>query len=175
MILAIVPFGFLGAALGHVVMGLEFTMLSLFGMIALTGVVVNDSIVLIDFINHRLEKGMPLHEALQEAGVRRFRPVILTSVTTVAGLTPLLLETSFQGQVLVPMANSLAFGLMVATAIVLILVPALYCLYFRLTGRSEETTSPPPSTPAFVETYTPVVESLFDAELVASDQVSESA
>jgi hypothetical protein len=73
------------------------------------------------------------------------------------------------------MANSLAFGLMVATAIVLILVPALYCLYFRLTGRSEETTSPPPSTPAFVETYTPVVESLFDAELVASDQVSESA
>ena len=74
LILAIVPFGFIGAALGHAVMGLEFTMLSVFGMIALTGVVVNDSIVLIDFINHRLEAGMPLREALREAGVRRFRP-----------------------------------------------------------------------------------------------------
>jgi multidrug efflux pump subunit AcrB len=132
IILAIVPFGFVGAALGHALMGLEFTLLSVFGMIALTGVVVNDSIVLIDFINHRLESGMPLYEALREAGVRRFRPVILTSITTVAGLTPMLLETSFQGQILVPMANSMAFGLLVATALVLILVPTLYCLYHRV-------------------------------------------
>ncbi len=131
LILAIVPFGFIGAALGHAVMRLDFTMLSLFGMIALTGVVVNDSIVLIDFINHRLEAGMKLREALREAGVRRFRPVILTSVTTVAGLTPMLLERSFQGQILVPMATSLAFGLIAATALILILVPTMYALYDR--------------------------------------------
>lgn len=131
LILIIIPFGFIGAALGHAVMGLEFTMLSLFGMIALTGVVVNDSIVLIDFINHRVEAGVPLHDALVDAGRRRFRPVILTSVTTVAGLTPMLLERSFQGQLLVPMATSLAFGLLVATALVLVLVPTTYCLYVR--------------------------------------------
>jgi multidrug efflux pump subunit AcrB len=134
LILAIVPFGFIGAALGHVVMGLEFTMLSMFGMIALTGVVVNDSIVLVDFINHRIEAGKPITEALVEAGKRRFRPVILTSITTVAGLTPMLLETSFQGQILIPMATSLAFGLMVATALILILVPTFYSIYARLSG-----------------------------------------
>ncbi|MHB8864904.1 MAG: efflux RND transporter permease subunit [Pirellulaceae bacterium] len=134
LILAMVPFGFIGAAIGHFLMGLEFTLLSLFGMIALTGVVVNDAIVLIDFINHRVEAGRPLYVALQEAGRRRFRPVILTSVTTVAGLTPMLLETSFQGQVLVPMATSLAFGLIVATAITLLLVPVLYLIYARATG-----------------------------------------
>jgi HAE1 family hydrophobic/amphiphilic exporter-1 len=134
LILAIVPFGFIGAALGHVVMGLEFTMLSMFGMIALTGVVVNDSIVLVDFINHRIEDGKPIAEALVEAGKRRFRPVILTSITTVAGLTPMLLETSFQGQILIPMATSLAFGLMVATALILILVPTFFSIYARVLG-----------------------------------------
>ena len=134
LILGIVPFGFIGAALGHVVMGLEFTLLSVFGMIALTGVVVNDSIVLIDFINHRIESGLPLYDALIDAGKRRFRPVILTSITTVAGLTPMLLETSFQGQILVPMATSLAFGLIVATALILVLVPTMYCVYARALG-----------------------------------------
>ena len=134
IILTIVPFGFLCAALGHAVMGLEFTILSLFGMIALTGVVVNDSIVLIDFINHRIAAGLPLREALVEAGMRRFQPVILTSITTIAGLTPMLLESSFQGQILVPMANSLAFGLAAATALILVLVPAMYCLYARAIG-----------------------------------------
>jgi HAE1 family hydrophobic/amphiphilic exporter-1 len=134
VILGVIPFGFIGATLGHMVMGLEFTLLSLFGMIALTGVVVNDSIVLIDFINHRLEAGMPLEAALVDAGRRRFRPVVLTSLTTVAGLTPMLLERSFQGQVLVPMATSVAFGLMVATALILVLVPILYSLYVSLVG-----------------------------------------
>ncbi len=134
LILAIVPFGFIGAAIGHFVMGLEFTLLSLFGMIALTGVVVNDSIVLIDFIDHRLEAGRPLYTALMEAGQRRFRAVLLTSLTTVAGLTPMLLERSFQGQILVPMATSLAFGIMCSTALVLILVPAMYVIYARLLG-----------------------------------------
>ncbi len=142
IILAIVPFGFIGAALGHVVMGLEFTMLSMFGMIALTGVVVNDSIVLVDFINHRVEDGRPLAEALLEAGQRRFRPVVLTSITTVAGLTPMLLETSFQGQVLIPMATSLAFGLLVATALILILVPTFYSIYGRLSGMEMDAPEP---------------------------------
>jgi multidrug efflux pump subunit AcrB len=155
LILAIVPFGFIGAALGHVLMGLEFTMLSMFGMIALTGVVVNDSIVLVDFINHRIQDGKPLLTALVEAGQRRFRPVILTSITTVAGLTPMLLETSFQGQILIPMATSLAFGLIFATALILILVPTFYSIYARLIGLgtsapdepTEISTRPPVSTP----------------------------
>jgi multidrug efflux pump subunit AcrB len=134
LILAIVPFGFIGAAIGHFIMGLEFTLLSLFGMIALAGVVVNDAIVLIDFINLRVEAGRPLYEALLETGQRRFRPVILTTVTTVGGLTPMLLETSFQGQILVPMATSLSFGLIVATALTLVLVPVMYLVYARATG-----------------------------------------
>jgi Cu/Ag efflux pump CusA len=147
-------------------------------MIALTGVVVNDSIVLIDFINHRIEAGMPLKRALQEAGVRRFRPVILTSITTVAGLTPLLLERSFQGQILVPMANSLAFGLLVATAVILVLVPALYCLYDRVSGRTRRTPgagAPPPTKPPEVQAAVPVPDPLYDAELVSPGQVGESA
>ncbi len=142
LILFAVPFGFIGAALGHVVMGLEFTLLSVFGMIALTGVVVNDAIVLIDFIDHRLEAGMGLLDALVEAGRRRFRPVILTSVTTVAGLTPMLLEKSFQGQVLIPMATSLAFGLMGSTVLVLVLIPAMYYVYARIIGVREPIATP---------------------------------
>jgi multidrug efflux pump subunit AcrB len=169
LILSIIPFGFIGAALGHAVMGLEFTMLSMFGMIALTGVVVNDSIVLIDFINHRLEDGKPLSQALVEAGKRRFRPVILTSITTVAGLTPMLLETSFQGQILIPMATSLAFGLIVATALILILVPTFFSIYARLMGlgsvepETEETTVPMPVAAPVPQAPLPVP----DAEVVS--------
>jgi hydrophobic/amphiphilic exporter-1 (mainly G- bacteria), HAE1 family len=102
MILTIIPFGFMGAIWGHAILGLPLTIFSMFGLVALTGVVVNDSIVLVDFINHRVQEGTPLRTALLEAGRRRFRPVLLTSITTVAGLTPLLLETSFQAQVLDP-------------------------------------------------------------------------
>jgi multidrug efflux pump subunit AcrB len=97
--------------------------------VALTGVVVNDSIVLIDFINHRVRDGVPLREALVDAGRRRFRAVLLTSVTTIAALVPLLLETSFQAQVLIPMATSLCFGLMLTTLLVLLLVPVMYLVY----------------------------------------------
>ena len=107
---------------------------SLFGMVALTGVVVNDSIVLIDFMNRRVRSGMPLEEAILDAGRRRFRPVMLTSMTTVAALLPILLERSFQAQVVIPMATSLAFGLLFATILVLVLVPALYLLYCRILG-----------------------------------------
>lgn len=134
MILAIVPFGIVGAILGHALMGLDFTLFSFFGMIALTGVVVNDSIVLIDFINKETRAGIPLDDALILAGQRRFRPVMLTSITTIAGLTPMLLETSFQAQVLIPMATSLCFGLLVGTLLILILIPTYYRVYGLMIG-----------------------------------------
>lgn len=129
LILAIIPFGIVGAILGHAVMGLPLTLFSFFGLVALTGVVVNDSIVLIDFINHRIRDGFPIQEALLDAGRRRFRPVLLTSLTTLAGLFPILMETSFQAQILIPMATSLSFGLLLATILVLVLVPVFYQIY----------------------------------------------
>lgn len=133
LILLIIPFGVVGAIWGHLFMGLPVTLFSLFGLVALTGVIVNDSIVLIDFINHRVAEGMEIKDALLEAGRRRFRPVLLTSITTVAGLLPLLTERSFQAQVLIPMAASLVFGLILATVLILLLVPTFYLLYSRLT------------------------------------------
>lgn len=129
LILAIVPFGMIGAVWGHAFLGLPLTLFSMFGLVALAGVVVNDSIVLIDFINSRVRAGVDPVDALLESGRRRFRPILLTSMTTIAGLMPLLTETSFQAQLLIPMATSLAFGLMVATVLVLMLVPVLYMLY----------------------------------------------
>ncbi|TWT94204.1 efflux RND transporter permease subunit [Neorhodopirellula pilleata] len=129
LILAIIPFGMIGAVWGHALLGLPLTLFSMFGLVALAGVVVNDSIVLIDFINSRVRAGVKPVEALLESGRRRFRPIMLTSLTTIAGLMPLLTETSFQAQLLIPMATSLAFGLMVATVLVLLLVPVLYMLY----------------------------------------------
>jgi multidrug efflux pump subunit AcrB len=144
IIMAIIPFGAIGAILGHAVMGLELTLFSVFGMVALTGVVVNDSIVLVDFINHRVRDGMPLHDALVEAGRRRFRPVLLTSLTTIAGLIPILLETSFQAQVLIPMAASLCFGLMTATSLILVLVPVFYSLVFQVVDKFSQATGHAP-------------------------------
>ena len=132
LILAVVPFGMIGAVWGHGLLGLPLTLFSMFGLVALAGVVVNDSIVLIDFINARVRGGEPPFEALLDAGSRRFRPILLTSMTTIAGLLPLLMETSFQAQLLIPMATSLAFGLMVATGLVLLLIPVLYMLYLYL-------------------------------------------
>jgi len=134
LIMMIIPFGAIGAIAGHAVLGLPITMFSLFGLVALTGVVVNDSIVLIDFINDRIRKGMPPAEALIDAGRRRFRPVLLTSVTTIAGLTPILMEKSLQAQFLIPMATSLCFGITMSTLLVLILVPSFYQVLGRLTG-----------------------------------------
>ena len=131
IIMAVIPFGAIGAIWGHYVMDLPLTLFSVMGLVALTGVVVNDSIVLVDFINKQLKEGVPLEEALREAGLRRFRPVLLTSLTTIAGLFPLLMETSLQAQLLVPMATSLCFGLMVATFLVLFLVPTFYLIYAR--------------------------------------------
>lgn len=129
IILAIIPFGWLGAILGHWIMDIDLTLFSFFGLIALTGVVVNDSIVLVDFVNRRVREGVPLFDALMSAGMRRFRPIMLTSFTTVAGLFPMLLETSLQAQVLIPMACSLIFGLITGTLLILILVPVFYHIY----------------------------------------------
>ena len=134
LILTIVPFGIVGAVYGHLFMGLSLTLFSLFGMITLSGVIVNDSIVMVDFINRAVRSGMPLLEALETAGQRRLRAVLLTSLTTIAGLTPMLLEKSFQAQVLIPMATSLAFGLLAATILVLFIVPYFYQIYAAFVG-----------------------------------------
>jgi HAE1 family hydrophobic/amphiphilic exporter-1 len=132
LILAIIPFGMIGAVWGHALLGLPLTLFSMFGLVALSGVVVNDSIVLIDFINVRVRDGIATRQALMEAGERRFRPIMLTSMTTIAGLLPLMTERSFQAQLLIPMAASLAFGLMLATFLVLLLIPVFYQTYIRL-------------------------------------------
>ncbi len=118
-----VPFAIIGALLGHIIMDITPSYLSVFGMLALAGVAVNDTLVLVDYVNRRREQGVSLKEAALEAGVRRFRPIMLTSVTTFAGLLPLMMERSLQAQFLIPMAVSLAYGVLFATAVTLFLVP----------------------------------------------------
>jgi multidrug efflux pump subunit AcrB len=134
IVMSAIPFGLIGAAWGHVLMGQTMTILSAFGIVALTGIVVNDSLVLVDFINRSYRSGTPLAEALREAGAARFRPILLTSLTTFVGLLPLLLEKSLQAQFLIPMAISIAFGVLFSTFIVLLLVPALYHILEDLKG-----------------------------------------
>ncbi len=126
LIITAIPFGFVGAVLGHMFTGYDLSILSMFGVIALSGVVVNDNIVLVDWINRRRGDRASLMEAGRTAGVARFRPILLTSLTTFFGLLPLLLERSVQARFLVPMAVSLAFGVLFATLITLVLVPSLY-------------------------------------------------
>ena len=128
VIIAAVPFGFVGATVGHALMGFDLTMMSLFGLVALSGVVVNDSLVLMDAINRGISEGKNVREAVFNAGEQRFRAVTLTSITTVAGLLPLLTEPSGQAQSVRPMAVSLAFGILFATVLTLFVVPALYLL-----------------------------------------------
>ncbi len=126
IIMSAIPFGLVGAVFGHLIMGLDLTMLSMFGMVALTGVVVNDSLILVDLVNRMREGGSSVDLAITEAGVRRFRPIMLTTATTFLGLTPMIFETSMQARFLIPMAVSLGYGIVFATAITLILVPVLY-------------------------------------------------
>lgn len=134
IVMSIIPFGIIGAIWGHALMGLPLTLFSMLGLVALTGVVVNDSIVLVDFINARVRAGIDIKDAAIEAGQRRFRPVLLTSLTTVAGLLPILTEKSFQAQLVIPMATSLCFGLLFSTFLVLLLVPTFYVIYATLFG-----------------------------------------
>lgn len=126
IVVSAIPFGLIGAILGHAILGLDISLLSLSGMIAVSGVVVNDNLVLVDFINRARSKGMDVAHAISEAGVARFRPILLTSLTTFAGLTPLMMEKSVQAQFLIPMAVSLAFGVMFATTVSLLLTPSAY-------------------------------------------------
>lgn len=128
IVMSVIPFGLVGAVMGHWIMDMDLTLLSFMGMLALSGVVVNDSLVLVDYINQKRKQGVALKEAVYNAGGRRFRPVLLTSLTTFAGLMPLLFEKSTQAQFLIPMAISLGFGILFATLITLFIVPVNYLI-----------------------------------------------
>jgi multidrug efflux pump subunit AcrB len=128
IIMAVIPFGVVGAIVGHFIMGMNLSMMSVFGVVALSGVVINSSLVLVHYVNQRRNAGTALGDAVREAGAARFRPIVLTSMTTFAGLTPLLLEGSVSAQFLIPMAISLAFGVVFASSISLFLVPSLYMI-----------------------------------------------
>ena len=128
VVMTAIPFGIVGALLGHLIMGLNLSILSLFGIVGLTGVVVNDSLVLIYAINRFRRQGVVAREAVTQAGPLRFRAIILTSLTTFAGLTPMIMERSLQAQFLIPMAVSLGFGVLFATGITLLLIPCTYII-----------------------------------------------
>jgi multidrug efflux pump subunit AcrB len=128
IIMSVIPFGTIGAFLGHWIIGIEVSMMSFFGIIALSGVVVNDSLILVDFVNRERRLGIPLIQAIRDAASKRFRAIVLTSLTTFFGLVPIVLEDSLQAQIVIPMAASLAFGILFATAITLFLIPTLYMI-----------------------------------------------
>ena len=128
IIMSVIPFGLVGAVMGHWILGHPLSQLSIYGIIALAGIVVNDSLVLVDYINKCKNEGGNLHDIIRHAGGARFRPILLTTLTTFVGLTPILLETSLQAQFLIPMAISLSFGVLFATFITLILVPSMYLI-----------------------------------------------
>ena len=128
IIMSVIPFGLIGAVIGHIVLNEAISMFSLFGLVALAGVVVNDSIIMVDFINKARQEGMDIIQAVVNSGTQRFRAIILTSLTTAIGLMPIMTETSTQAQFVIPMAISIAFGIVFATVITLFLVPCLYVL-----------------------------------------------
>lgn len=125
IVFALLPFGFVGVGLGHWVHGLPISLFSILGVIALIGIFVNDALVFITTFNEKIRTGVPHQQAVMETGRARFRPILLTSITTIAGLAPLIAEQSFQAQFLIPMAISVAYGLLVGTFILLVLIPAL--------------------------------------------------
>jgi multidrug efflux pump subunit AcrB len=135
IIMSAIPFGIVGAAFGHLLMGYNFGIMSMFGIVALSGVVVNDSLIMIDLINRERRSGIELHQVLRDCATRRFRPIMLTTLTTFFGLLPMITERSIQARFLIPMAISLAFGVMFATCITLVLVPSLYMILEDIKGR----------------------------------------
>jgi multidrug efflux pump subunit AcrB len=135
VVMTAIPFGLTGALFGHWLIGIDVTILSLFGMFGLSGIVINDSIILVKFYQEQLDQGVASRDALIEAACQRLRAVLLTSLTTIAGLTPLLFEKSVQAQFLIPMATSIAFGLGFATLLVLLVIPALLSIHDSLHGR----------------------------------------
>lgn len=134
IVLVAIPFGVVGAVLGHIVLGYDLSLVSLMGVIALSGVVINDSLIMIDYANRRRGENDSPFEAISQAGVRRFRPIMLTTATTFGGLMPLIFERSLQAQYIIPMAISLGFGILFATAIILVLVPCLYLILEDIRG-----------------------------------------
>jgi len=126
MIMSVIPFGVIGSVMGHIILGIDLSVLSMFGIIAAAGVVVNDSLVMVDYVNTSRKSGVPIKEAVLNAGCRRFRAIMLTSLTTFIGLVPIMAETSMQAQMVIPMAVSLAFGVLFATVVTLCLIPCLY-------------------------------------------------
>lgn len=128
IIMVAIPFGIVGAVIGHLIMGYSLSVMSMFGVVALSGVVINDSLVLIDFANRRRLAGRSGPESIHESAIHRFRPILLTTLTTFGGLTPMIFETSRQARFLIPMAVSLGFGILFATVITLVLVPSLYLI-----------------------------------------------
>lgn len=135
VVMMAIPFGLIGALVGHWVMGIDLTILSLFGIFGLSGIVVNDSIILVTFFKHQREAGVEMTQAIINAATQRLRAVLLTSLTTIAGLTPLLFETSMQAQFLIPMAVSISFGLMFSTVLVLLVIPALLSVHESIVER----------------------------------------
>lgn len=128
IIMGVIPFGMIGALVGHIVMGIPFSFLSVFGIVALSGVVVNDSLIMVDFVNRGVDDGMDIESSAVLAGTKRIRAILLTSLTTFFGLVPMLLETSLAAQLVLPMAVSLGFGILFATGITLFLIPCLYVI-----------------------------------------------
>jgi len=128
IIMMSIPFGIVGAVIGHLIMGYSLSVMSTFGVVALSGVVINGALVLIDFANRKRQAGMNDHDAIHGAGIHRFRPILLTTLTTFGGLTPMIFETSRQARFLIPMAISLGFGILFTAFITLLLVPALYLI-----------------------------------------------
>jgi multidrug efflux pump subunit AcrB len=128
IVMLAIPFSLVGAVLGHYFMGYPVTFLSAIGAVALAGIVVNDSLILVDFINRARERGATAFEAVVAGGKSRLRAIILTSLTTILGLAPMMLERSFQAQFLIPMAISIVFGLAFATVLTLYVLPATYCI-----------------------------------------------
>ena len=142
IIMAVIPFGFIGVILGHLILGIEMSAVSFMGIFGLSGVVVNDSLVMIDFIDQKLREGAPARTAIIEGAKGRFRPIMLTSVTTFLGFTPLILEPAIQAQFLVPFAASLGCGIVITTAILMFVVPALSALHLHVTGAHRDTLAP---------------------------------
>ncbi|QLE84351.1 efflux RND transporter permease subunit [Shewanella sp. Scap07] len=136
IIMSVIPFGMIGALFGHFILGLSMSVLSLCGIVALAGVVVNDSLILVDFVNKARAEGHSITQAAIDSGCHRFRAIILTSMTTFVGLVPIIMEKSLQAQIVIPMATSLAFGIVFSTVVTLILVPLLYIILddFRRTA-----------------------------------------
>ena len=128
IVMSAIPFGVIGAVIGHLIMGYNLGLLSMFGIVALSGIVVNDSLIMIDLINRERESGLELTQIIRDSATRRFRPIMLTTLTTFCGLLPMITEKSLQARFLIPMAISLAFGVMFATCITLLLVPSLYMI-----------------------------------------------